>query len=127
MSFSQWGLKYNKISRATDSDAYETGHYFTDVAHAFHLYPKWMQHIAYSEASSPLLIRAGGGAAIACDSDTGSSSGGGAGADLGVEVTFEYTLNPEDLFDIYNLYVRRNFQFLFYLTLLPIADVTATT
>ena len=104
VGYDEWGLMYNKISRATDAEAYSTGHYFTDVAHAFHLYPKWMQTVSYSSSSSPLLIRAGGGAGVACDGDAASASAGGAGADLGVEVTFEYTLNSEDLFDIYNLY-----------------------
>jgi len=86
----EFGLNYSWISKTINPKVKENGLYFIGIGHSFIKFPKTVQTIEFSEERSanrpPIESRT---------SD---------GLEVTLEISFQYILNPEKIYDLYNTY-----------------------
>ena len=86
----EFGLNYSWISKTINPEVKENGLYFIGIGHSFIKFPKTVQTIEYSEERSanrpPIESRT---------SD---------GLEVTLEISFQYILNPEKIYTLYNTY-----------------------
>ena len=84
------GLNYSWISKTISPEVKENGLYFIGIGHSFIKFPKTVQTIEFSEEKT-----ANRGPIESRTSD---------GLEVTLEISFQYILQPDKLYDLYNTY-----------------------
>ena len=86
----EFGLNYSWISKTINPNVKENGLYFIGIGHSFIKFPKTVQTIEFSEEKT-----ANRGPIESRTSD---------GLEVTLEISFQYILQPDKLYDLYNTY-----------------------
>jgi len=86
----EWGLDYSWISKTVDPTVRENGLYFIGIGHSFYKFPRNVQTIEFSRDRNanryPIESRTSDGLEVV------------------LEISFQYVLQPENLYKLFNLY-----------------------
>jgi len=86
----EWGLDYSWISKTVDPIVRENGLYFIGIGHSFYKYPRNVQTIEFSKERNanrfPIESRTSDGLEVV------------------IEISFQYVLQPENLYKLFMLY-----------------------